>query len=55
MIEIISKEEAIAWLQEFPDGQELCPYCLHEVATTEEGEKYCTNEMCLYDEHGEEE
>jgi hypothetical protein len=48
MIDTTTKELAKEWLDEFPDGTELCPYCLHEVKINEEGDKYCTNDMCLY-------
>jgi hypothetical protein len=48
-MDTITKEEAIEWLLGFPDDQELCMHCLHEVATDEEGHKYCTNDMCLYE------
>lgn len=45
-----TKKQAIEWLEQFPDDIKLCVWCLHEVKTTEEGEEYCSNEMCLYEE-----
>jgi len=49
-MDTVTVAEAIEQLKDLPLGQELCAYCYAEIRTTDEGHKYCTNMMCLYDE-----
>lgn len=45
----LTKKEAIEAIEDM-DGDKFCPECLHACSVSEDGEIYCPNEMCLYEE-----
>jgi len=47
-MDTITASQALLQLQDLDPDTKLCPYCYAEIVTDDDGEEYCSNDMCLY-------
>jgi hypothetical protein len=51
-MDYLTRDAVADWLRHQPEDALFCEHCLTRLVQTDEGDWYCPNQMCLYDEQG---
>lgn len=51
-MEYLTEMDVKRWAEDLKERTYYCPHCRTELVETVEGNFFCPNEMCLYDEQG---
>jgi len=51
-MDYVTKADIVNWVNGQPEGALFCEHCSTRLKLDDQGNWYCPNEMCLYDESG---